>query len=522
MGSGVLPGPTSASVRFDSANLSFTLAVGSPTTFADTNEIYLTIFQGAAANPVVFAIVAGRTAFSATDRLYYELVAPAASYTLSVPMDLPLEYLGDGNGAVGQTLTAGNLPVYYGRQTLNEVTAVVARTTLSAAAKALDRSVDVASTANFAVNDYCVLEGAAALGVREYVQVGYVEASATVQRLWFKTPLRYDHAAGASADEPTLTFRQEGATNRYTLTPATGVVTSVIAFGAGNGMVMTYRTDGRFGYLRHAGDSLQSVHPPPFNDSSALGQDWGKWNGLSLEEGTYTASVWGAKNINLESGGTPPTEVQQYRAASTGANVDFLYGATATTIEPYDFISSSATCYACHSEMLFHGGGRSGVDTCLLCHGVAGGEDWPQYNPPSGSNPTAPNNGVTINFRTMLHKIHRGAELANASTYTVYGNGASANTYGEVEFPAMPNGVQNCRMCHGTSNAWMAPSPREHSGTEQTVPTRSWRAVCNACHDSDAATAHIDTQTAPSGFESCEVCHGPGGEWNVELMHKTR
>lgn len=514
MGGGELPAATSASMRFTSTNgdLSFTLSVGT-TQFASGNNIYLTIYNGAAANPVLFALTAGRTSFAATDRFYYELVAPAASYTIPVPMDLAPEYLGDGNGAAGQTLTAGNLPVYFGRQTLNEVTAVAARTTLSAAAQALDRYVDVVSTASFAVNDNCVLEGAAGLGAREYVQVGYVDGTT---RLWFRTPLRYAHAVGATADEPTLTFRQEGAANRYTLTPATGVVTSVVAFGAGNGIVMTYRTEGRFGYLRHSGDALQASYPPPHNESPALGQDWGEWKGLTFEDGTYTASVWGARSIFLGLFG----EVQTYQAASTGANVDFLYGATATTIEPYGFISSSENCYACHSEMLFHGGGRSGFDTCLLCHGVAGAEDWAQYNPPT-TNPTAPYNGVTINYRTMLHKIHRGSDLANASTYTVYGNGASTNTYGEVEFPAMPNGVKNCTKCHGTANAWMQPSDRTHS-TEQSVPTRSWRAVCNACHDSDAVTAHIDAQTAPSGYESCEICHGPGQEWSVEIVHKSR
>jgi len=429
-------------------------------------------------------------------------------------MDLPLEYLGDGNGAVGQTLTAGNLPVYYGRQTLHEVTAVAARSNLSAAAESQDRRVDVASTANFAVNDYCVLEGSAGVGAREYVQVGYVESDT---RMWFKTPLRYDHAAGSAADEPTLTFRQEGAANRYTLTPATGVVTSVVAFGSGNGIVMTYRTDGRFGFLRHAGDALQAVYQPPHNDSPSLGQDWGEWSGLPFEDGTYTVSIWGAKNMNLQVNG----EFQSYRAASTGINLDFLFGSTATEIEPYGFISSSENCYACHNKMLFHGGGRSGFDNCLMCHGVAGSEDWAQYNPPSGSNPAAPNNGVTINFRTMLHKIHRGADLANASTYTVYGNGASTHLYSAVEFPAMPNGVKNCTMCHGTANAWMEPSDRDYH-LEPTTPAREWRAVCNACHDSEAASAHIDAQSSPSGYESCEICHGPGQEWSVEIMHKSR
>src|SRR6185369_4524151 len=154
------------------------------------------------------------------------------------------------------------------------------------------------------------------------------------------------------------------------------------------------------------------------------------------------------------------------------------------------------------------------------CHGISGSEDWAQYNPPSGSNPVAADNGVTISFRTMLHKIHRGADLAHASTYTVYGNGASSNTYATVEFPVMPSGVQQCTKCHGTATAWMEPSPRTHSGNVQTVPTRAWRAECNACHDGDPQTAHIDAMTAPSGVESCEVCHGLDGEWSVERMHK--
>jgi hypothetical protein len=65
----------------------------------------------------------------------------------------------------------------------------------------------------------------------------------------------------------------------------------------------------------------------------------------------------------------------------------------------------------------------------------------------------------------------------------------------------------------------MEPSARTHP--QQTVPTRAWRAECNACHDSASATAHIDAQTSPSGVESCEVCHSPGGEWSVQRMHKS-
>jgi hypothetical protein len=88
--------------------------------------IQIGLFHGAVANPVVFAVVAGKTAFSAAagapDRFYYEVRPNAATYAVKMPMDMQLEYLGDGSGAVGQVLHPSNVPVYYGRQQLWEAT----------------------------------------------------------------------------------------------------------------------------------------------------------------------------------------------------------------------------------------------------------------------------------------------------------------------------------------------------------------------------------------------------------------
>ena len=43
--------------------------------------------RGDSSNAVLFAIIAGRTAFATGDRFYYEVVPDAASYTLKMPMD---------------------------------------------------------------------------------------------------------------------------------------------------------------------------------------------------------------------------------------------------------------------------------------------------------------------------------------------------------------------------------------------------------------------------------------------------
>jgi OmcA/MtrC family decaheme c-type cytochrome len=171
-----------------------------------------------------------------------------------------------------------------------------------------------------------------------------------------------------------------------------------------------------------------------------------------------------------------------------------------------------------------HGGGREGYNTCILCHGPAGGEDRPRYVAPNA--PDTP--GVTIEFRQLLHKIHMGENLANAATYTVVGFGSgsypnnySLNTYSEVAFPAMPDGVKNCAKCHGVGNdTWKVPTDRDHP--MQVLPTRSWTVVCGSCHDSSAAQAHIQAQVSPAGFESCAICHGPGEIEDVSLVHKVR
>jgi OmcA/MtrC family decaheme c-type cytochrome len=278
-------------------------------------------------------------------------------------------------------------------------------------------------------------------------------------------------------------------------------------------MVLSYRADGAFGWFRGAGDSLQSVYVPPINDSPDLDQSWGEWSGLAFQDGTYSASIWGRKNTVVGR----QNEVQTYNGIGEASTFNLLFGA-ATTVAPYDLISSGDNCNACHTMVgPFHGGNRRDFNTCVLCHGVAGSEDWPIYASPIASQPTT---GVTINFRTMLHKIHRGKDLAEGANYVVLGNSSSVNTFENVVFPAMPSGTMECTKCHGSSAAWKDPAARQHPA--QTTPARAWRAACGACHDTSADAAHIDAMTSGSGSESCEVCHGTDAEFAVELMHKVR
>ena len=529
-GSGVLPASTNATTRFPSPSLGFNLAVGASPAVAG-NAFRLVVFQGTVANPVRFAVVAGTTAFAsaapAPDRFYDEVVPDAPLYTLPIPEDVVFEDLGNGTGAAGQVLPAvGNLPVYYGRQQLWEAALTATTTASTGAVSAMARQMDVGAATGFANGNLVVVEPSGGVGVREFVQVAPVRADGVVAasgdttvRLYFKTPLRYGHAGGVSVTRVGQVLRQEGVGNAYTLAPATGVVTAgpAFAFTSGVPLVMSYRTHARFGYRRHGGDALQTVYVPPANDSVDIGQEQGEWKGLPYLDGTYTADLWFARNIELPRAG----ETQTYRSTSNAGTADFLYGA-ATTVVPHAIISDSANCYRCHDDVIFHGGGRRGLDACLTCHSVSGNEDKPRWDTPLISGTTTPTPltpGVAIEFRQMLHKIHRGSSLAQADTFTVVGNGGSPNTYGEVEFPAMPGGVMQCFKCHG-NDAWHAPAPRDHPSAA--VPARVWASVCGSCHDSSAAHAHIDVQTAPSGAESCAVCHGAGRDQDVVRVHIPR
>jgi len=433
-------------------------------------------------------------------------------YTVNVPMLVLLERVGVATGTANEVFGTDFTPHWNLTGALTSVrvrTGTTTSTTLTAATVNPQNYIDVANPAGFARNDYVVVDDG--LSGEEYVQIQNVIGN----RLWFsalgstsyKPGLEQPHAAGASVMEVTLVTKT--VTTDYTVNAAAGTITEVTEFGAGNVVLVSYTTD----------FVMPSVYPLTLNDTPTLDETSGKWVGKPIVDGTYSLSVWTSQTLPLNLYG----ESNSYRSASDAQLVDFLVGG-ADEVEPYDLISSGSNCYNCHQDLGFHGFGRRSYDSCVVCHGAAGTEDRTNYV--AGNAPAT--DGVTVNFRTMLHAIHRGEELANASTYTVVGFGSGAfpnnftpHTYGEVVFPAMPGTVSNCTVCHGTSNtAWKEPSDRNHP-THQGAPVKRWAAVCGACHDSDDALAHIQVQTSSSGAESCGVCHGPNKEWSTERVHKT-
>ncbi len=168
-------------------------------------------------------------------------------------------------------------------------------------------------------------------------------------------------------------------------------------------------------------------------------------------------------------------------------------------------------CNACHKSLALHGTVRQNTEYCVLCHNPMGTDE--ARRPAEAMPPT------TINFRVLIHRIHRGEEANNP--LVVYGFGGRPIDFGEVVFPG---NLAACQTCH-LPGTYDLPLP---SGVQPTTITQDGqvvstilpiRSVCTACHDSVPVAGHVELMTTASGLETCEVCHGVGAEFDVTRVH---
>lgn len=441
------------------------------------------------------------------------LLSGAQPYTIPLPSRVALEDVGDDAAGL-QSFTTGRIPHLNVTGALTEVLVVTslgaAQSTLTAAIEGPINYVDVADASGFLRNDYVVIDDGALDA--EYLRVQFVDGN----RLWFGSPAATNYPVGPRVTRPVGTVVREvntasrAAGTDFSVDAAAGEITELIDFGTLGPVLVTYSTE----------FEMPAVYPVTFNAGDDLGEAQGGWTGKPVIDGTYRLTVWGRRDLTVALQG----ETNSYRERFEGEAIEFL-GGDATTLEPYEPITSRDNCYACHVTIAFHGRGRIGFDSCVACHGVAAAGDRPRFVA-ANAGETA---GVNINFRELIHKVHMGADLENAAEYVVNGFGAgaypnnfSALTFEHVVFPAFPDGVKACATCHGAaSEAWLAPQDSNHP-TAQVTPGQPWSLVCGSCHDGAAAQAHIAAQVSPAGAESCAICHGEGQEWNVATMHMRR
>lgn len=230
--------------------------------------------------------------------------------------------------------------------------------------------------------------------------------------------------------------------------------------------------------------------------------------------------------------------------------------------EPRRQVVDRELCNACHNELALHGGMRQNTEYCVLCHNTTASDE--EVRPEEAMPPTS------IHFKVLIHRIHRGEERAQ-KPYIVYGYRSSVHDFTDLRFPGE---LADCETCHlpgtydlplpdgaqrtlvtrevesvpaslpevrrtptatpeaqetpaATPEAQETPAATQEAQetpaalqTEIVSSTLPIRAACTACHDAESVAGHAELQTTDSGQETCEVCHGPGSEFDVSEIHR--
>ena len=166
--------------------------------------------------------------------------------------------------------------------------------------------------------------------------------------------------------------------------------------------------------------------------------------------------------------------------------------ATGTVVASGREIVKTATCNECHNQLELHDE-RIETGYCVTCH-----------NPGS----LDANSGNTVDFKVMVHKIHRGEYLPSVAAggeYAIWGYQDSKHDYSTVVFP---QDIRNCTNCHDGSD------PDTPQGDAWQIPSI---AACGSCHDDVDFSNHIGVTVTD---EMCLSCHKPGFAPTVTEAHE--
>ena len=235
----------------------------------------------------------------------------------------------------------------------------------------------------------------------------------------------------------------------------------------------------------------------------------------STATGTWTFSIEAKRTVNLDPHPADATSVTE-----AAFNPIFDVSVDGSAVASRRVVVEIANCNTCHDKLALHGGQRLNTQECVICHNPNGndGDDRPADQLPVES----------IDFKRMIHRIHRGTDLTH--DFTIYGFNASVNNFNGVLFPG---DLRDCQKCHttdangvGTEQVSDTPPP----GLLPTLTPRDWyspmqhyAAACLGCHDTQSAAAHAFTMTAtfPDGTaaEACATCHAPNAAFSVDQVH---
>jgi OmcA/MtrC family decaheme c-type cytochrome len=194
--------------------------------------------------------------------------------------------------------------------------------------------------------------------------------------------------------------------------------------------------------------------PSPCNDA------WGRPLDLS-----YNASL--THRIGVQTRGS--------NAPMVNLAFDFVPAGGAVTTQRE--IVKTAKCNECHNKLELHDE-RIETRYCVTCHNR--GSTDPDSERPAKDAPAMQPAYVlasgAVDFKQMIHKIHRGADLHMVrdfgEEYAIWGYLNSKHDYSDVHFP---QDVRNCTKCHDGADP---DTPQGNNWND--VPSIE---ACGACHD---------------------------------------
>jgi OmcA/MtrC family decaheme c-type cytochrome len=227
-------------------------------------------------------------------------------------------------------------------------------------------------------------------------------------------------------------------------------------------------------------------------------------------KGTFAVSSTATRLAKVSGAAGRSFDTQEYVD-----NPVFYFGVGGAKTTPRRKVVDTVNCNSCHETLALHGGPRrNAAELCEMCHNPAKA-DKPGlaraagFAVPDGTLPQS------INFRFMVHRMHRGEELSR--DFTIY-RGRGVFGYNGLRFPG---DLRDCAKCH-VNNSNKLPLPANMASTlaprEFFSPLAPAASACLGCHDSESAAAHAFQMTAPFG-ESCSVCHGEGADFSVSKVH---
>ena len=220
----------------------------------------------------------------------------------------------------------------------------------------------------------------------------------------------------------------------------------------------------------------------------------GTWSAVDAADGRYRYTFGAVLPEDYPASATHRIGIYATRTVSgvrfvANATPTFRPDGAAVTVTR-DIVTNEA-CNTCHSPISAHGGAREDVALCVTCH-ASGYED--------------PDTGNSLDFRTMVHRIHRGADLPSVRAgvpYQIIGFRGAVHDYSDVHFP---QDIRNCQTCHAgpDGDRWQTTLSRAACGSchndtwfEEAPPPESWM------HMHSGGERPDDTR--------CTVCHTPTG-----------